>query len=224
MRDLTGLKADRLSIQACVGKTKWGTPLWRCICICGKEVIIESSNLTRNLDGKKPQSCGCYRDDLIVKRHTTHGETLNGRDTKEHMAWSSMLKRCRNPNTKNYHLYGGVGVKVCKRWMRFENFLQDVGRAPSKKHSLDRWPNNNGNYEPGNVRWATSKEQLNNLRTNVLITAFGKTQTQQQWSDETGIARDTLAWRIKSGRKPEEALTSPVLKTYPKGLKRGTKK
>lgn len=89
----------------------------------------------------------------------THGKT----DTKVHCAWMSMRLRCGNKNNKCYEIYGGRGIKVCKRWARFENFLKDMGEPPSDKHSLDRIDSNK-DYKPSNCRWATTTEQNRNRR------------------------------------------------------------
>jgi hypothetical protein len=98
-------------------------------------------------------------------RKIIHGEGKTNQTTKEYKAWLRIKYRCDNPNSQNYPRYGGRGIDVCKRWRdSFLVFLNDIGRAPSPKHSLDRWPNNNGNYELGNVRWATPKEQRTNQR------------------------------------------------------------
>lgn len=84
---------------------------------------------------------------------------------KEYRAWRNMLTRCYNPNASSFKYYGGRGITVCERWQRsFDAFLADVGPAPSNEHSIDRFPNNNGNYELGNVRWATHEEQQKNKR------------------------------------------------------------
>lgn len=88
--------------------------------------------------------------------------------TPERMAWRNMLQRCYCTRDPSYPYYGGTGITVCQEWaLSFTRFLQDVGRRPSALHSLDRYPDNTGNYEPGNVRWATSSEQMNNKRNNL---------------------------------------------------------
>lgn len=99
------------------------------------------------------KSCGCGQ----VK----HGHARDSARHPLYNTWASMLSRCNNPNTINYYLYGGRGISVCERWRKFENFLADMGEKPTKSHSLDRI-NRNGNYEPGNVRWATQLEQRMN--------------------------------------------------------------
>jgi len=98
----------------------------------------------------------------IGRAHTTHGHTRNG-ETPTYYIWCAMQRRCFNANTKDYPNYGGRGITVCDRWRQFENFLADMGERPQGL-SIDRFPNNDGNYEPGNVRWATPKEQANNRR------------------------------------------------------------
>jgi hypothetical protein len=122
-----------------------------------------------------------------------------------------MLKRCYNKKSTYYAYYGGRGINVCERWREsFENFLSDMGQAPDGM-SLDRFPNMNGGYEPGNCRWATAKEQGRNKRNNVFIEYSGKRQTLSQWSEETGIPRTTISSRIEKLKWPiERALTEPL--------------
>src|SRR5207249_3213873 len=103
------------------------------------------------------KSCGCRRV-IVGKMRTTHGESGG---VVEYGIWAAMIRRTTNPNCEEWLRYGGRGIKVCERWMQYEKFLSDMGRRPSARHSIDRI-NNDGNYEPGNVRWATPEEQVRN--------------------------------------------------------------
>lgn len=139
---------------------------------------------------------------------TTHGERANGIRTKEVACWQSMKGRCYNPNDKSYENYGKRGIVVCDRWLdSFENFLEDMGRCPNGM-SLDRI-DNNGNYEPGNVKWRTFKEQNNNTRGNKLIVYNGETKTIAEWADYLGIKSSTLYERLKRW-DIERSFTTPV--------------
>jgi hypothetical protein len=123
--------------------------------------------------------------------------------------WQAMIRRCECPEATGYGNYGGRGIKVCERWRKsFANFTTDMGPRPSAKHSLDRYPDQNGDYEPGNCRWATVKEQQNNKRTNRLLSHNGRTQTMAQWAEEIGITIYALSERLKRGKMTlVEALT-----------------
>jgi hypothetical protein len=131
--------------------------------------------------------------------------------TGERNIWACMIQRCHNSRHPRFADYGGRGITVCERWrLSFEAFLEDVGLRPSKDHSLDRFPNNDGGYGPGNVRWATRREQQNNMRSNHRITALGETLTLAQWSRRTGIGFVTLYRRLQRGMSPTEAVTRPL--------------
>jgi hypothetical protein len=122
--------------------------------------------------------------------------------------WKGMLSRCLNPDDDSYHRYGGRGITVCQAWRdSIDTFARDVGQRPSIEHSLDR-VDNNGNYEPGNVRWATRTQQQHNRRDNVMLTMNGVTKTVSEWSRETGIHRRTITRRIRSG-VPSELILKP---------------
>lgn len=117
------------------------------------------------------------------------------------------MRRCYNPKDKDYIRYGARGIRVCDRWQDIANFVADLGEKPEGKFSLDRI-DNDGNYELGNVRWATPKEQSNNLRNNRMLTISGRTQTMHQWADEIGISYSTFVNRVERNW-PEEKLLKP---------------
>lgn len=118
---------------------------------------------------------------------------------KEYNIWRGMIARCHNPRNSSYPWYGARGIEVCSRWrLSFEDFLDDVGRRPSPKHSLDRI-NPEENYVSGNVRWATAKEQATNKRKNPLLEHDGRTLSLSQWAIEIGVDYNTLWYRINVG-------------------------
>lgn len=98
------------------------------------------------------------------ERNRKHGHS--NPETPTYRCWCAVIDRCTNPNNPNYSGYGGRGITICERWRHsFETFLQDMGERPSLKHSIDRWPDNDGNYEPSNCRWATQSQQCRNRKT-----------------------------------------------------------
>lgn len=132
-----------------------------------------------------------------------------GSGTPEHRIWKGMHQRCGNPNTIGWKDYGGRGISVCQQWESFPQFLADMGPRPSSSHSLDRI-DVNGNYEPGNVRWASTAAQGTNRRNNRLLTYQGRTQTITEWAGETGINLGTLRDRLEAGWTVDRALTQPA--------------
>ena len=160
--DWVGKQFGRLTVLRMEGAR------WLCVCNCGTEKTFAYTTLQNG----KANSCGCLRRETTSIRARTHGCTSSNGNTKwtaEYRAWVSMKTRCNpdydRPDRRNY---SGRGIVVCERWKNsFENFFADVGLKPSSKHSLDRYPNNDGNYEPGNVRWATQREQMLNTRISI---------------------------------------------------------
>ena len=134
---------------------------------------------------------GCARDDAM---------------TLEYRSWVQMRSRCRNPKHHAWALYGGRGITVCERWDDFATFLTDMGPRPSTKHSLDRI-DVNGNYEPGNCRWATATEQGNNRRDNRYLTHNGQIKTIALWADELGLCVQMIHGRLKRGWSESDALS-----------------
>lgn len=168
------------------GKRVSGSPYWICKCSCE----FGTTKLVLGKDLRSGNSKSCRR---CSNRRTSrsHGRCK----TKAYRAWNSIKTRCYNPSSPTYRNYGGRGIKVCDRWLKsFEDFYSDVGDPPSDKHSLDRYPDVNGNYEPGNVRWATHAEQCNNKRTNVYVDFNGRRQTATQWARELNIPAENI-WR-----------------------------
>lgn len=139
-----------------------------------------------------------------------HGHASKKKHSMTYTSWSSMLNRTkgRTEHSKKYY----AGVFVCKRWQSFDNFLADMGERPSVKHTLDRIEANRG-YQPGNCRWATHTEQMNNVRTNRLLSFNNKTLTQEQWGREIGLSGTIINKRLKRGWSIEKALTTPRVKT-----------
>lgn len=180
---------------------------FRCRCSCGAFIVIRSCDL---LSGNT-RSCGCLRRELLGDRRRRHGESSNGNTSCEYRVWCKMKSRCENVRNCDYHHYGGRGIKVCCRWsVSFENFLSDMGRRPSKLHELDRYPDNNGNYEPGNCRWATRRQQNRNKRTNRLITINGETKCLVEWAEVSGVGAGTILWRLDRGWDVHRAVFLPV--------------
>jgi hypothetical protein len=128
----------------------------------------------------------------------------------EYQAWRSMRARCSNPSFTEYAIYGGRGIRVCEEWCQsFEAFLAHVGHRPGPGYSLDRI-DVNGNYEPGNVRWATRREQQQNMRKNVNVTYNGETLCISEWARRIGIDHKTLASRLASGMTVADAMKPPT--------------
>lgn len=189
-RDLAGRQFGRLTAleQAPRPPGQRGA-LWRCRCDCGAVVVRAASELKRG----NTRSCGCLRREMIGDRQRRHGQ-LN---TPEYHAWKNAKARCHTPSSQAYADYGARGIRMCDRWRdSFETFLRDVGLRPSPLHSLDRI-DNEGHYEPGNVRWATLSQQNTNRRNGRRLTHDGRTMNVLDWARFLGISPQTITRRLK---------------------------
>ena len=163
IKNIAGQRFGRLLVIGFSGTSWRHEAMWLCVCDCGTVLVIGGIGLR----SRKTKSCGCLRREVltatILKATAKHGHTRNYAQTSEYRAWRDAKSRCFNPKTIGYQNYGGRGITMCDRWRdNFEFFLADVGPRPHGL-TLDRI-NNDGNYEPGNCRWATRKEQRKNQR------------------------------------------------------------
>jgi len=198
-------KFGRLTTTRFLGNGGKGANYWECVCDCGKTHKVK----TAYLNNGAIKSCGCAQRDAIREIGTktkTHGLTK----TKEFRTWAGMRERCRNKNNKTYADYGGRGITVCKRWGKFENFLVDMGNAPTQKHTLER-KNNDKGYSPSNCKWATWKEQGRNKSNNVNIEYKGETKCLFAWAEDYGIDPKRLWARLDRGWSFEKSVTTPVV-------------
>lgn len=191
--DLTGKSFGRLRVISYGGfvlqgvKKRVKVHRWNCICSCGRKAEVSGVNLRTGVT----QSCGC----LAVERNgaRTHGKTK----TPTHNSWRAMIERCYNKNNSHYKNYGGRGIVVYAPWRgSFEAFLLDMGERPPGK-TLDRFPYNNGNYEPSNCRWAEKNEQIRNTTRTVFISWRGETLCRKDWAIRIGITDTALEYRLK---------------------------
>ena len=188
----------------CAGRHRWADPDFR------ERVLGKIRQWHKDHPQTRKPKSAYYKPRPI--RTGPHPNFVHGEgDTPEHRAWNQARQRCTNPKLRNYHRYGGRGIRMCSEWDRFEQFLADMGRRPSPQHSLDRI-DRDGNYCPENCRWATIHEQANNTCTNRYVEFDGEMLTIAQWARKTGIQAGTLQFRLSHGWTPERALTTPPRK------------
>lgn len=155
---MIGTKFNRLLVFKRAGSTKWGHAIYDCICDCGTKKQVSAAHLRRT---KRPtQSCGCLNKEIITKHG--HADTRGNNRSPTYRTWDGMVQRTTNPNSNRWPDYGARGIKLCDRWRKFDNFLADMGERPYGT-SIDRI-DVNGNYEPGNCRWADASTQNLNKR------------------------------------------------------------
>lgn len=177
-KDLAGRRFGRLIAIRAAGDDGHHHSLWLCRCDCGNLAKVAIGQLIQG----KTRSCGCLHGETVAARNLTHGAT----HTREYVAFHSAKDRCERKNRTDYQNYGGRGIRFL--FESFPQFLKELGPKPGPEYSLDRFPNNDGHYEPGNVRWATKKQQNNNTRLK-----------PRESTVVPRVLRKSLAWRGRNG-------------------------
>ena len=202
--DLTDCVFGRLTVVKFDVSRKYGKisrRFWLCRCECGNTVSVWSGNLQSG----NSKSCGCGRDDAARMNQRTHGLS----NTFEHRIWKNMRRRCNAPTCRIYKHYGGRGIRVCERWDSFENFLADMGDAPSRDYSLER-KDPDGHYCPENCIWIPKRKQSRNRRDTIRLTLNGETRALVEWSEHLGVSYNALRARHARGWDDERILVTPV--------------
>lgn len=162
--NLTGQDFGRLRVLSIIRRDVGGNAIWKCVCICGEFTFVRVSSLK----GGHTKSCGCLRRERAFEQGSQahlrikHGHARRSGWSREYRCWVHMIERCTNKNAENWKYYGGRGIKVCKQWLKFENFLADMGSRPAGT-SIGRF-RDKGDYKPGNCKWMTPKEHGANHR------------------------------------------------------------
>lgn len=203
--DLIGQKFGRLVVTAEAVPTRKpnGKPVrkYLCQCDCGGMTVTSPDKLRSG----HSQSCGCLQTESRFNGALKHGHSRNRTLSPTYRSWSNMIQRCTNSNNKCYEDYGGRGIRVCDRWLKFENFLADMGAKPEGM-TLDRYPDNDGNYEPGNCRWATREQQTNNQRSNIKIWTGDCYVSMAEFARRAGIPYERFQHLYRTKRIPLEQI------------------
>lgn len=170
-----------------------------CRCKCGTEAEREPTLLSRG----KSKCCGKCRYKATAERNRVHGHSPRNGESRAYQSWQHMRQRCLNPKARDYPYYGGRGIKICERWNEYANFLADMGECPAGL-TIDRYPNNDGDYEPDNCRWATRKQQVEGKRGNFIKGKPGRRGSQAPWAKLSDA--EVAAIRAMRGVKPQREI------------------
>lgn len=204
LKDLTGQRFGRLTVLEYAGVAKNRNAKWKCKCDCGEVCVVSSSSL---LTGHT-QSCGCLHKERTSESHATHGMSR----THIFENWQDIRRRCFDPRRKAYKNYGGRGITVCNEWRNdfqaFFDYVSKLDHFGEGGYSIDRI-NNNGNYEPGNVRWATDTEQARNKRNTIFVEYNGEKIAVTEAAERSGVKAGTIRFRWRSGKRGDELFKKP---------------
>lgn len=178
-----------------------------CECGCGLAAPIASRTDSKYgaIKGRPRRFIHGHR---IRGWRTSHRHTVGRKKSPTYKSWQKMNQRCCNPRSRMYPRYGGRGISVDPSWRSFETFLRDMGERPNDK-TLDRI-DNNGDYSPSNCRWATKREQCNNMAKSAYFTHLGLTLTVTQWAEKLSLDPDTLYYRYRAGWQPPDLFRRPA--------------
>jgi hypothetical protein len=192
---MIGKKFGKLTVGSLLDERKHGQKVYACICECGNTTIVLGANLRKG----NSTSCGCSRKATCSIRmsglNLRHGETK----TKLWKTWRGIVERTTCTTSSHYARYGGRGIGIHPEWLVYEKFAFYVGQPPTEKHSIDRINNNKG-YEPGNVRWATAKEQASNRRTNIYVFLNGEQIILSEAAKALNISKSSASRWLAQGK------------------------
>lgn len=209
-QDLSNMRFGRLiCIKPVARYEKSRAIIWQCKCDCGNVIEVVSNSLTSG----NTRSCGCLQKETAAK--TCRKRTIHGFGAKKmtnsglYKSWAHMKERCLSPNCPDFKNYGGRGITICDKWLTFKGFWDDMGPTYAEGATIDRI-DNNGNYEPGNCRWASRSVQNNNKRNNRMIEYQGIEKTMAEWARCLGINYSTLANRLYCGWSIDRSINTPA--------------
>lgn len=185
-----------LTVVGIVGRSSRGA-IVHCVCECGTEKDLHIYDLRSG----NTKSCGCHKTRVNSTKGITHGLT----GSSEYISWSNMIARTTNPKHPNYKEYGGRGISIDRRWLKFDNFLEDMGNKPTPKHTIERIKNHLG-YSKINCEWATRDQQSRNTRRNVYLTFGNTTKLACDWARDFGVSQSTLHYWTSRGYTEEQIL------------------
>jgi hypothetical protein len=200
-----GQRYGRLIARDFVRRDSRGNQYWSFQCDCGGEIVTQAGNARR----EHTKSCGC----LAHEKRTIHG--MYG--SPEYWVWRGMLRRCQDRGEPAFGRYGARGIKVCESWQSFASFYADMGPRPSPKHSIDRHPDQNGDYRKDNCRWATQREQMRNCSSNHIVEYRGQRMSLIEACEISGLSERAVRNRIRRGWPVALALSAPIKHGRPAG-------
>lgn len=196
-----GMRKAMLELVKIIGKNKHGAIVGLFVCDCGET----KESTVGNVFVGSTKSCGCLN--RSGESGVRHGHN-RGKPSLTYSSWYAMKARCKGRSKLSAKNYKARGISVCDRWQTFDNFLDDMGERPSKSHSLERI-DNDGNYEPGNCKWATKREQDRNKRSTRLISCYGLSMIAIDWAEALEVPAARIRARLKSGWSDHDALFFP---------------